>query len=130
MHGPAIRAGLRYGLEAFALGFGLGIFRTLVVAPALGETVAVLIELPVLLSVMILRARHIVRGSPAIASRLDHLVMGATGFGLLMLCEFGLGAALGLSVRQWLTDMIRMPGGIGLAGQLLFALLPLLVRRR
>jgi hypothetical protein len=63
VRGPAIRAGLRYGLEAFALGFGLGIFRTLVVAPALGETVAVLIELPVLLSVMILRARAISCGA-------------------------------------------------------------------
>jgi hypothetical protein len=55
---------------------------------------------------------------------------GATGFTLLMTCEFVLGLALGTSPRHWLADLTSPPGAAGLAGQIVFGCLPLLVGRR
>ena len=129
MRGPAIRAGLRYGAEAFALGFVLGTLRVMVVAPAAGALTAVMIELPVMLVVMAWRAWHIVARSRAVMSVGARAIMGVTSFTLLMFCEFALGLALGTSPRQWLADLASPPGAAGLAGQIVFACLPLLVGR-
>lgn len=130
MRGPALLAGLRYGLEGFALGFVLGVIRTMVLAPAIGPSVAVLIEFPVLLLAMAWRARAIVRRSPGLAGTTDLLVMGITGSLVLMLAELLLGLALGISAQQWYEDLFHMPGIAGLAGQGPFALFPLLTGRR
>ncbi|PXW72904.1 hypothetical protein C7451_11125 [Blastomonas natatoria] len=129
MRGPALRAGLRYGLEAFALGFVLGVIRTLIVAPALGTSIAVLIELPLLLLAMAWRAHAIVQRSSALAGNGDLVVMGITGSLVLMLAELLLGLALGISAEQWYDDLFHMPGVAGLAGQGPLALFPLLVGR-
>lgn len=129
MRGPALLAGLRYGLEGFALGFVLGVIRTMVLAPAIGPSVAVLIEFPLLLLAMAWRARAIVRRSPGLAGTTDLLFMGITGSLVLMLAEL-LGLALGISAQQWYEDLFHMPGIAGLAGQGPFALFPLLTGRR
>lgn len=130
MRGPAIRAGLRYGAEAFALGFFLGTLRITVIAPATGTLMAVLIEIPVMLSAMGWRARRIITARAAMASIGARAAMGATGFTLLMTCEFVLGLALGSSPRHWLADLTSPPGAAGLAGQIVFGCLPLMVGGR
>ena len=129
MRGPALLAGLRYGLEAFALGFVLGVIRTMVIAPTIGTSAAVLIELPLLLLAMAWRAHGIVQRSPGVARTGDLLVMGVTGSLVLMLAELLLGLALGVSAEQWYEDLFHMPGVAGLAGQGPLALFPLIFGR-
>ncbi|MCO5791222.1 MAG: hypothetical protein HEQ21_00205 [Blastomonas sp.] len=127
MLGPAIRAGLRYGAEAFALGFALALVRIPLLVPAIGEFAAVLCEIPVMLAAMLLRARAIIRRS-SIATARQRMAMGLTGFALLMVCEWGLALVLGQGSQGWLASLATLPGAIGLAGQLIFAMLPLMVR--
>lgn len=127
MLGPAIRAGLRYGVEAFALGFALALIRIPLLVPVLGEIAAVLTEIPVMLAAMLLRARAIVRRS-RIRTAMQRMAMGLTGFVLLMVCEWGLALVLGQGSQAWLDSLATMPGAIGLAGQVMFAMLPLTVR--
>ena len=129
MRGPAIRAGLRYGAEAFSLGFLLGTLRVMLVAPVTGALTAVAIELPVMLLVMAWRAHRIVARSREVMLVGARAIMGVTGFTLLLFCEFVLGMALGTSPRQWLADLASPPGAAGLAGQIVFGCLPLLVGR-
>jgi len=130
MRGPALHAGLRYGLEAFALGFILGVIRTMIVAPAIGVSAAVMIELPLLLLAMAWRARAIVRQPPELFGTANLVIMGITGSLVLMLAELLLGLALGIGAQQWYEDLFHMPGVAGLAGQGPLALFPLLFGSR
>ena len=125
-----IKAGAAYFAIVFAAGFVLGAIRTLVIAPATGEVVAVAIELPVMLAVSWFICgwavgRYNVPGRLAVRS-----VMGLTAFGLLMAGE--------LSISVFLFDrglaehlaLYREPGAqLGLAAQILFGLFPLVSKR-
>lgn len=118
-----IRAGLVYGFAAFALGFVLGIARTIAVAPRIGAFAAVAVEIPFMLAACLplagwcLRKWSVTRPGPA-------LVLGFTGFAALIACEVLLGLALGQSLEEIGAAMARPPGMLGLAGQGLFALIP------
>ena len=57
----ALKAGVAYFAVVFAAGFGLGVIRMLVVIPRVGETVAVLIEAPVMLGISWPVARRLTR---------------------------------------------------------------------
>ena len=123
-----IGAGLRYFLPVFAIAFGLGIVRTLVVAPRLGEVAAVCIEVPLVLGVAFIVCRRITRRvDPGLGPR---AVMGATAFGVLMLVEFVMAVTVfGRAPADWLAGFATLAGQIGLAGQVGFGLMPLAVRR-
>ena len=125
MH-PAL-AGAVYFLAVYVVGFVLGTARVLFVAPRLGATGAVLIELPVMLAASWIACRWIV-GRMAVPSRAPaRLAMGASAFALLMLAETALGRlAFGQTLAVQIAAMREIPGLIGLAGQMLFALVPLL----
>lgn len=123
-----IRAGLRYGAEAFAWGFVLGTLRIIVLVPALGLLPAVLCEIPVMLLAMAWRARVIMKHH-GLRSTGPRMAMGFTGFGLLMACELGLGLALGTAPGEWFAGLATPAGAAGLAAQLVFAVLPLLAGR-
>lgn len=125
---PGLRAGLRYGAEAFALGFLLGTLRIIVLVPALGLLAAVLCEIPVMLLAMAWRAGVIMRHH-RLRSTGQRAVMGVAGFALLMTCELGLGLALGTTPGEWFAGLATHAGVAGLAAQLVFAILPLLVGR-
>ncbi|BAK65156.1 hypothetical protein SLG_04810 [Sphingobium sp. SYK-6] len=110
----------------FVLGFLLGTMRVIWLSPATDATSAVLIELPVMLAASGYVARRIVRqrgiGAPAA------LGMGAIAFVLLMAADAGLALLLeGRDPAAWAADLLRTPGWIGLAGQVIFALLPALI---
>lgn len=51
----------RYFAVIFAMGFVLGVIRTLVIAPRTGATVAVLMEMPLMLAASWIVAHRIVR---------------------------------------------------------------------
>ena len=130
-HDVSMRASLLAGLVYFALlfgiGFVLGTIRVLALVPRVGAVTATLIELPIiLLAAWIVCARLTVRlRVPAdLRSRVG---MGAFAFALLMLAELGVSLWLfGNSLGQYL-EQYRTPHGVlGLGGQLLFAVFPVL----
>lgn len=125
-----LRPALTYFAGIFALGFVLGTIRVLWLVPALGENAAVLAELPVMLAASWLWARRVLRRQP-LASRSAALAMGCLAFALLLLAELALGLTLfGQSAGEWLAALGHLPGSLGLAGQVLFALMPALVWKR
>jgi len=121
-----LRAGVAYYAAVFAVGFVLGTLRTLWIAPAIGETKAVLAELPVMLAASWIVAGRVLQRY-AVRESGDALVMGATAFALLMASEWLLASAMfGQSARVWLASLPVVPGVIGLAGQIGFAFVPAL----
>lgn len=122
----AILAGAVYWGIVFTWAFALGVLRTLVVAPRLGEAGAVLMETPLVLGASWLASRWTVRQfvvGPAVA---DRLVMGAAAFGLLMGAELGLSIIMfGRPAAGWLAGLGTAPGAIGLAAQIAFGFVPL-----
>lgn len=126
---PIFAAALAYALAVFAVGFALGVLRTLVFAQRFGETMAVVIELPLMLAAswiicgMVLKR---IRVSPELAPR---AAMGALAFAILIACEALVGLALmGLSFEAWLARFSALPGALGLAAQIAFAAMPALRR--
>lgn len=121
--------GTVYVAAVFAAGFVLGVLRTLVMVPLLGEMAAVLVELPVILAVAWLVCTRILRRwplSPAAA-----VGMGAIAFLLLMGAEASLSTLLaGRSLAQHLALYAQLPHQVGLAGQLAFAVIPWIQARR
>ncbi|MGE3690130.1 MAG: hypothetical protein AB7F98_01975 [Novosphingobium sp.] len=115
---------LAYSAAIFALGFVLGALRTVLLVPRIGALGAVLAELPLTLAASWLCARQVLRRRP-LSGRGAALAMGALAFALLIGAELALGVALfGQSAGQWLAALGTVPGLAGLAGQVLFALMP------
>ena len=115
-----------FGLT-FCLAFVLGAVRTVVVAPRLGEVAAVTLETPILLVASWIVCGWTVRRFEVAARPAPRIAMGAIAFVLLMATELGLGDWLFArdpltALQAWKTA----PGAIGLAGQVLFAFVPLL----
>jgi hypothetical protein len=117
-----VRAGLLYAFALFAIGFALALVRIPILAPRIGETAAVLVELPL----MLIAAWHISR---TLVQRLslphnDRLRMGAVFIPTLLLLELLLGLLLGGTAPTIITGWFAMPGLLGLAAQALAALFP------
>lgn len=122
-----IAAGLRYFVPVFTVAFVFGTFRTLVVAPRTGDVVAVLIEVPLILLVSWWVCRRAVKGVSQRA--LPRLMMGGTAFALLMLTESAMSMWLfGRPPAAFLAGFSTVAGLVGLAGQVGFGLMPLLIR--
>jgi len=121
--------GAIYFAAVFAAGFVLGVLRTLVLIPLLGELGAVLVELPVILSIAWWVCTRILRRWPL--SPPAAVAMGAIAFLLLMGAEAGLSTLLaGRSLAEHLSLYAQLPHQLGLAGQLAFALFPWMQARR
>jgi phosphoglycerol transferase MdoB-like AlkP superfamily enzyme len=121
----AIRLGVLYFAAVFAAGFLLGALRVGFVVPRFGPLIAVLIELPVILTAAWLICGRLLGRQPLTVAQ--RLVIGGTAFGLLMLAELGLSVLLaGRSPAQHWALYRQLPEQLGLAGQLLFAAFPLL----
>jgi hypothetical protein len=119
---PAVRAGILYAVALFAIGFALALIRIPLLAPRIGETAAVLVELPIMLIAAWRVSRAIVR-----REALPHngrVLMGAVYLPTLLLFELLLGLALGGTAEAIVTSWFRMPGLLGLSAQALTALFP------
>lgn len=122
----AVWAGALYFGCVFAVGFVLGTARVLVVAPRLGELLATLVELPVILVAAWLISLWLTRWLAVPREPAARWVMGSIAFALLMVAEAVLAAALlGVSLGEHVGRYRQLPEAIGLAGQVAFALLPL-----
>jgi hypothetical protein len=127
---PFLRAGLCYGLGLFAAGFILGTLRVLLIAPIVGDAIAVLCEVPLMLFVSWSWAGWIDRRFRP-QNRNSALAIGLFGFAVLLAGEFALGIALmGMTPAEWLASLSRPTGQIGLIAQLIAAAMPLLHARR
>jgi hypothetical protein len=122
-----IKAALAYWACVFALAFVVGALRVTWLAPRIGEVAAVLIEVPVILAASWIVARVLVRRF-GIGSAGHALAMGAMAFALLMASEALLAVWIGEGVAVWLAGMASTAGAIGLAGQVGFAVMPVVVR--
>ena len=122
----ALLLGLLYFAVVFTFAFGMGVARTLIVAPRLGPAVAVLLEVPVLVIASWLTARRLLRHRRLTLG--EATVMGATAFLLTMASEAALAGELrGQAVSEWATDLVTPLGLVGLMGQLMFGAMPLLL---
>jgi len=123
----SVKAGVAYFAVVFAAGFVLGALRVLAIAPQVGETAAVLVELPIILTVSWLACGWIVRRFLSAPGAGALLTVGAVAFVLLMAAEAGLSVfAFGRSLGEHLDTDRTASGAIGLGGQVVFALLPLI----
>ena len=128
--GRALRSGVYYFLAVFAVGFVLGVLRTLFVARHVGVLAAVAIELPIVLAVAWWVSARLQRGSSP--TMRGAVLMGGTAFVLLMLAEASLSIALfGRTFAEHLSLYADANHQLGLAGQIAFALIPMMqVRHR
>lgn len=125
----ACLAGLTYFALVFAAGFVLGTVRVLVLLPALGETAAVLLELPLILAVSWYACRGIIARLALSDGLPARLTMGGIAFGLLMIAEAALGMlGFGRTLAEHLAHYLSPAGMVGLLGQLVFAAFPILQR--
>jgi hypothetical protein len=121
-------AAILYFAIVFAFAFAMGVARTLAVTPWLGPTAAVLLEIPAVLAVSWIVARRLLRDRPFDAGQCA--AMGAIAFALLMVSEAALAGVLrGQTLVAWAHDVATPLGLIGLAGQIGFAAMPLVVGR-
>lgn len=126
----ALIAGIAYFAVVFALAFAVGVVRVLVVAPRLGETGAVLLELPIILAASWLACGYLLKRFALGPGLVERLVMGLTAFIVLQGSEFLLAITVfARSPDDYLAAVATTAGLLGLAGQIGFALIPL-VRRR
>jgi hypothetical protein len=124
--GRAIAAGLTYFAVVFAFAFALGAIRVFFVAPRLGETAAVLLELPLVLAASWWTCGELVRRFRVGSGSGERLAMGGIAFAVLMAAEALLAIlAFGRTPEDYLGDFATPAGALGLAGQAAFALIPL-----
>ena len=123
----ATLAGFAYFCIVFAVGFVLGALRVLILIPRLGETAAILLELPILLTLSWMVCGWLTAHFDIPTAFSARLVMGALAFAVLMLAELG-GSTIGFgrSLSEHLEQYRRIPALLGLAGQIAFAVFPVI----
>ena len=118
-------AGIAYASVAFAAGFALGVLRILVLAPRVGEEAAVLIELPVILTVSWIICRRLIALMRVSHKSAARAIMGLSALTALLAAEAVLGV---LAFDRPLFDLVTRDRStaelLGLAGQLLYATFP------
>jgi hypothetical protein len=126
----AAAAGFAYFALVFTAGVGLGVVRAFAVAPCLGATAAVLLELPAMLLILWLVCGWSIRFFGVSEGFRTRLAMGALAFVMLIAAELLLSLLPGNGSTGGVLAVYHTPAGlIGLAGQLAFALFPLAPRR-
>ena len=116
--------GLLYFAAVFTFAFATGAARVLFVAPRLGPTAAVLLEVPIVVVASWIVARHLLRTRSLTLP--ERAAMGATAFAFTMASEAALSAIMrGQSVTDWAETVATPPGLVGLAGQVAFAAMPI-----
>lgn len=125
----ATNAGLAYFAVVFAAGFAIGVLRVLFVTPRLGETVAVLFELPVMLALSWWVCRRLITRVGVSSALLARVVMGGVALVLLLVAEFGISMfAFGRALADHLQHYRELRTLLGLAGQIAFAAFPIIQR--
>lgn len=120
-------AGLLYFAIVFAAGFMFGTVRTVLVAPVLGELVAVVIELPLILALAWLVCGWTIRRFAVPSTTDSRAIMGFVALVILLISEMLVSTQLaGRSLAAHVALYATLPGTVGLAGQFIFAFFPVL----
>jgi hypothetical protein len=128
--GGAVGAGIAYFIIVFAAGFVLGTVRTLLVVPLIGALGAVLLEIPFMLAIAWAACRWLIARFAVVAAWPERLLMGVLAFALLLAGELMLFVfAFGGSPRDFVSAYATPPGAVGVAAQVVFAAMPLFIRR-
>ena len=122
--GKAVVAGTAYAIAMFLFGSALGVVRVLALEPRFGALAATAFELPLMLGLAWLISAFLVRHAEIPPRAPDRLLMGGLALLLLVGAELVL-AALLLSRPDYREPAVLL----GVAGQLAFALFPLLQAR-
>jgi hypothetical protein len=118
-----------FGL-VFAAGFALGFIRVVLLQPYLGASVSRLFELPFMVGVSFVAARHVMRRAGAV-ERVDALTIGLIAFLLLLVAEMLLGRLIfRLPLSAIFADALTPVGFISLLGQSLLILFPAIAAGR
>ncbi|MEM7053656.1 MAG: hypothetical protein AAF446_03815 [Pseudomonadota bacterium] len=126
----SLQAGAVYFALVFALGFVLGTLRVFLLVPQFGQLYSGLIELPVILTAAWLICRWLVNRYALEDHWTARVLMGTTAFVLLMVAELILSMTLfERSMVEYLAVYRSLHGALGLFGQVVYALFPLLVKR-
>ena|ERR1041384_6967642 len=127
-----LKAGVSYFALMFGAGFVLGVVRVLLIAPRIGERMAELAEIPLMVIVVAyFAARWTVRrfAIPPIFS--ERVGVGLIALALMLVCEFGVVLGLrGMTLDQYFTIRDPVSGAAYYIGLLLFALMPSLLLLR
>ena len=92
----------------------------------MGETVAVVVEAPIILTASWFVCRWSVDRLDVRRTASARSLMGLVAFLVLMSAEFGLAAVFGRSLVDQLATYGTLPGAIGLAAQVIFATFPVI----
>lgn len=123
-----VKAALAYTLPVFAMAFVLGALRVTLVAPQIGPLLAVALEVPIVLALSWAVAGRVLARWPL--SQAQRSGMALLSFVVLMLLELLTAFAFGQTTAQFLSAMTTPAGALGLAGQIGFALIPLVRQAR
>lgn len=125
-----IRAGLTYFALVFGAGFVLGALRVTFLVPRLAERIAELGEMPLMFLVILLAARFVIRHFALPPSMRACLGMGLLALVLLLAAEFVLAVVLqDRSLADYIASRDPVSGSVYLAMQVLFALMPALLKQ-
>lgn len=126
----ALKAGFYYFILVFGAGFVLGTVRTLAITPNLGALPAVILELPLMLAVSWAACGWAIRRFSVPDGPSARLAMGASSFLLLIGGEILVSVLLSnRSPADHFALYRTLPVLLGLAGQIAYALFPLLRHR-
>ena len=126
-----LKAGLLYFALTFAAGFALGAIRVTWVEPKLGQRIAELLEMPVMLLVLVLAARWVIRYLEVCGRPAARLGMGGIALACMLLAEFVVVLAVrGLTLREYLAARDPVSGIAYLGTLAIFALAPLWIGHR
>lgn len=125
-----LKASLSYFAIVLGAGFALGAVRVPFLVPRLGERYAELLEMPIMLVVIVLAARHVVRRfqlAPKFAVRLQ---VGFTALALVVAAELALAVVLqSQSLVQYIAGRDVVSGSVYLMLLLVYALMPALLMK-
>lgn len=122
-----VKASLLYYVAVFAVGFGLGALRVLLVVPLLGLRWAELLEQPIMLVASFYFARRVVRRLGPF-NAIGRLIIGLCSLALMVTTELGLAVFVqGQVLAQYVAGRDRVSGVAYLLSLAAFGLMPLLV---
>ena len=121
----AIRAAAVYTLGVFVFAFAVGAIRVTMLAPRLGELLAVILEAPVVLSFSWWISTWCCRRFKLSRDPRARAMMGGVAFAALMLIELGVARwVFGENLDHYLAKYTQTAGVVGLVMQVCFATIP------
>lgn len=125
-----VKASLLYFAIVLGTGFALGVVRVPILVPRLGERYAELLEMPVMLVVIVLAARHVVRRFELARDASVRLQVGFAALALTVAAELLLATVLqSQSLSQYVASRDPVSGSVYVLLLLVFALMPALLTR-